>query len=273
MDDFGFPIEAYIIIDNCAISSLCTYYCETNKKLSIHDMEKKVCEDLTVIFNAIRRNAISHKIITSQLVQAEFKPEKGNLPVPIVHLSHFCNILKSHIHNEIEVLEVTKKPIDRVRTITGFSPKFGVNLSRFSDSDLSLVILALGIIRKFNNLAYILTQDQDLLKFISCFNSVPNIGNIYTNSHKLHGLHCLGYLNRVHQECILPTELIKDLYSEFALREMNRVLNPKPGSPDIYLPGSSKGGMILDSFNRLRDAINESRKIKLLKQQGLTGSV
>ena len=43
MPGTGYPLEAYLIIDNNAIVALCEFYCDMHKHLPFPDMVNGVC--------------------------------------------------------------------------------------------------------------------------------------------------------------------------------------------------------------------------------------
>jgi hypothetical protein len=259
MPGTGYPLDAYLIIDNNAIVALCEFYCDMHKHLPFPDMVNGVCQEISNVITALRHFALGEKIFTTKCVQAEFKPERGVIASYNGFDQAQCNGLKSHIHNEIEALDVNMGIIPTLRSMQHAPSKFGSNLSRLSDEDLSLVILALGIANHRNERVYILTDEEDLRSFISWMKSRPEVMKICAHPRRVEGLHSMSYINSAHLQCSFSTEYIYRLFSYLSLNQMNRTM----------LQGTTKGGLISNTYQRVYEEISASGRIKQRALRGL----
>ena len=73
----GYPLEAFLVIDNNAIVSLCEFYCDSFKGRSFPEIIQLTCNEVSVVFDTLRRFALGNKVYTTDCVLAEFKPEFG----------------------------------------------------------------------------------------------------------------------------------------------------------------------------------------------------
>ncbi len=258
MPNIGYPLDAYLVIDNNALVSLCEFFCDANKHLPFEEMVHSTCQEVTAVFDKLRRYAVGNKLFTTGCVQQEFKPERGAISVYPGYAPKHCEHLKAHIRHEIEVLDVNMSSIAKLRGMGNAPTRFGPGLCRLSDQDLSLVVLALGIAGKFNQRVYILTDEEDLRSFVSWMRSRPEAKMICANPLKVEAIHSLAYLDNVHRCCAFTTIFIWQLLAFQSVRQISRKI----------LQGTMKGEMISKTYQDLNDAIRASGKIKLQHAQG-----
>ncbi len=252
MPNSSYPLDAYLIIDNNAIANLCEFFCDSYKHQIFPDMVKNVCEELTTIFNGLRRFALDGKLFTTKNVQAEFKPEKGEIQDYQGFDRGCCNQLKTLIQNEVIALDINNNIIPKLRGMSHAPAKFGEGLSRISDPDLSLVVLAMGIAKENNQRVYILTDEEDLKIFISWMKNRPEARALCPCCAKVDGLHSMMYMDIAHRQCAFSTLQISTMMTYLAMRQMRRTM----------LHGSTKGEMISNTFQIIYEAFQESGRIK-----------
>lgn len=258
MPNMGYPLDAYLVIDNNAVVGLCEFFCDTYKNLPFEKMVQSACQDVTTVFDKLRKYALGNKIFTTGCVQEEFKPERSVISSYPGFIQKYCERLKAHIHHEIEAVEVNMAFIARLRGMANAPTRFGSGLCRLSDQDLSLVILSLGIAGKFNQRVYILTDEEDLRSFVSWMRSRPEVKIMCDCPQNIQALHSLIYLDSAHRHCSFPTDMIFQLFSFLMLGQSSRNL----------LFGTTKGEMITNTLRVIYDAINASKDAKQQHAQG-----
>lgn len=253
MPNAGFPLDAYVIIDNNAIVGISEFCCSAYQANDFSDAVPLACKDIEEIFNAIRRFAIGQKVFTTPCVRDEFKPEKGDLSKYRGFQQCYCDQLKKHTFSQIEVLDVNMKAINTLRGMQHIPGRLRENLGALSDQDLSLVILALGIAHKFNERVYILVDEEDLRYYVSWIRTNREIKDICANPLRVEALHSMTYLDSVHRNCAITSQRMNAMFGFQSYKQMKRT----------FLNGTSKGEMITNTYDLIYQSIMESNKIKI----------
>jgi hypothetical protein len=105
----------------------------------------------------------------------------------------------------------------------------------------------------FGNPVYVLTNDQDLLSFISWLRSRPEARGRWPNVGVMQGLQSLTYLELIHRDCKIQTEQMEDLLNFYMVDHYNRA----------ELAGTTKGNSILLQLLEARNSLTQSVRIKL----------
>ncbi|MGE5221436.1 MAG: hypothetical protein ACM3PY_03305 [Omnitrophica WOR_2 bacterium] len=258
MPNMGYPLDAYLVIDNNAVVALCEFFCDAYKSLPFEKMVQSACQEVTKVFDKLRKYALGNKIFTTGCVQQEFKPERGVISGYPGYIQKHCERLKAHVYHEIEVLEVNMSYIAKLRGMASTPKRFGSGLCRLSDQDLSLVLLALGITAKFNQRVYILTDEEDLRSFVSWMKFRSEIKTICAYPQNIEALHSLIYLDSAHRNCTFPTDMIYKLFSYLLMGQAGRNM----------LFGTTKGEMITYTLRVIYDSIGASSEAKQQHVQG-----
>lgn len=259
MPDSSFPLDAYLVIDNNAIVGLSEFFCDAHKILTFPDMIQASCQDVTNAFNALRRFALGSKVFTTKCVCDEFKPEHSSIAERWDYDGRHCENFKIHVKAEVEAVDINMKAIEKLRCMGNAPRKFGERLSRLTDEDLSLVILALGIINEVNHRVYILTDEEDLRSFISWMKPKPEAISICANTHLLEGLHSMIYMDSAHRQCAFTTIQIYEMFVHHQQQQLKRMV----------LAGTTKLEMIEITYEEIRQAIRESGQIKIQNMAGV----
>ncbi len=259
MTDLSLPLDAYVVIDNNAIVGLCDFHCDRHKELPFQDMIKNACTDIASAFDGLRRFALDDRIFTTACVHEEFKPENSDLSKRRDYDKIHCEALKTAVKGQVEPLDINMEAIQRLRKMSGAPKKLGDELSRLSDPDLSLVILALGIINEKKKRVYVLTDEEDLRLFISWAKTKPEIKEICPSSQLLEGLHSMIYMDSAHRHCAFATVQIYEMFAHYQQSQLKR----------MALAGTTKFGMIEVTYQQIKEAIRASGKIK---QENLAGA-
>ena len=252
MQNTGYPLEAYVVFDNNAIVGICEFCCSIYKARPFSEAVTAACNDIEEILNAVRRFAIQNKVYTTPCILEEFKPENGELANHRGFQKCHCDLLKDHIRNQFECLDINMKAITRMRQMAQTPRRFGENLSGLSDQDLSLLILALGIADKVNERVYILSDEEKLRSFTSWSRTRPEIKEVCAHPEKVDALHSMAYLDSVHRHCAITTDQIYKMFGYRSLQQMTRTM----------LAGTTMGEMITETYGGIYQMINESSIIK-----------
>ena len=255
----GYPMDSFVIIDNNVIVSICDFCFNAYKSKNFSEVIQDACNDMEEIFNAIKRFSMNQQIYTTPCVMDEFKPENGSLSKHSGFKQLHCEALKRFILSQIECLEVNLGRIQRLRRMNQSPGRLGENLSRLSDQDLSLAILALGIAHKFNNLVYVLIDDEDLRYFISWMRSKSEIKEICDHPDKIEALHSLTYLDTVHRNCGISSQKMNEIFGFQTVKQLGRQM----------LNGTTKGEMISSTYDSLYQAMIKSSRIKLMMKEAM----
>jgi hypothetical protein len=258
MTDSGLPLDAYLVVDNNAVVGLSEFYCDAHKELAFEAMIEASCQDIAKAFNALRRFAIGEKVFSTKCVCNEFKPEKSSIAERRDYDKKHCENLKANVNAEVEAVDVNMKAIEKLRCMCSTPKKFGEKLSRLSEEDLSLVILALGIINETNCRVYILTDEEDLRSYISWLKHKPEAKGICTNVHLLEGLHSMIYFDSAHRQCAFTTVQIYEMFVHHQQQQLKRMV----------LAGTTKLEMIEYTYEEIKQAIRESGEIKKRNMAG-----
>ncbi len=259
MMDTGFPLDAFLIIDNNAIVGLSEFFCDAHKRSPFPDMIQASCIDVTNAFAALRRFALGGKVFTTKCVCDEFKPERNPIITEFRDYDvRHCEKFKTHVKSEIEAVDINMKAIEKLRSMEKAPSKFGEGLSRLSDEDLSLVILALGIINKTTSRVYVLTDEEDLRSFISWMKPRPETKKVCANSHLLEGLHSMIYIDSAHRKCAFTTIQVYEMFVHHQQQQLKR----------MALAGTTKLEMVEITYEQIKQAIRESGQIKLQNMAG-----
>jgi len=259
MTDSSLPLDAYVVIDNNVIVGLAEYFTDTYKDLAFPETINVTCQEITTTFNKLRRFALDGKILTTQIIQDEFKPENNKSLNSRRDFNHkICDQLKSHVKSEVEVCDIKTSAIEKLRSMTETPSKFGPKLKALSDPDLSLVILALGIINQTGRRVYILADEEDLRSFISWMKPKSEAKSICKNTHLLESIHSMIYMDNAHRHCAFTTMEISSIFMHYQQKQLKR----------LALGGTTKMGMIEITYDEIRRLIYLSGQIK---QKNLAG--
>jgi len=259
MSNAGYPLDAYVIIDNNAIVGICEFCCSKYRDQLFPDVIKPACENIEAIFNAIRRFSIANKVFTTPYIYAEFKPEKGELANHRGFAQSDCEKIKKEVLNQIEVVEANMKDIKRIRGMAQTPRGWGENLSGISDPDLSLFLLALGIANDLNQRVYILTDEEKLRGFTSWSRTRPEVKEICKHPDKIEALHSMVYLDSVHRKCAITTDQITQMFGYRTYQQLTRKM----------IGGTTIGEMITITYGEIYQMINESSRIKQEKAMAI----
>jgi len=259
MPTMGYPLDAFLLVDNNVVVSLYEFYCDAYKHRPFPEMIQLACHEVSAVFDKLRLFALGNKIFTTDCVQGEFLPERGTLSTYPGFVRKNCESLKAHLRGEIEAVRANLEEIHKLRAMRQAPSKFGIELKNLSDPDLSLVILALEMATRTNRRVYILTDEVDLRDFVSWMKSKPEVKAMCACPHQIDALHSMSYLDSAHRHCAFPTEQIYEMLSFLLLSQRER---------GGTLLDSTKGKMITYSLQSIYKAVRDSSAEKKRNAMG-----
>ena len=252
----SYPLDAFLIIDNSALVNLCEYYFDTHIDLPFEDMVQAACLEISDCFAILRGFSFDGKIHTTPWVLDEFKPEHGELSEYSGFEYKLCEPLKIKIRDELEQSDINMRAVERLRTLRLAHPRFGDELSRLSNPDLSLVILAMEIAGKTNQRVYILTDDEDLRYFVTFLKHQPDVSSMCSHPDVLNGMHSFIYWDLIHRNCAITTDQIQSMLVFLSITHATRSL----------LSGTMKGELVSETLKSIYYSVQESKAIKISSQ-------
>lgn len=254
----GVTLQAYLVVDNCMLVMLQDYFCDRYAaRLGAGKLIPALVDWFADQFNTLRQFTPDALLHCTDCVAGEFRPGAGRLSQVRGVGPHDCKALTRKVCDLLHQTSVAPAEISALRGLPA-APRKLVGVGGLSDSDLSLVVLALGLVADGSRV-YVLTNDQDLLSFISWLRSQREARERWRNAAAVQGLQSLSYLELVHRDCKIRTEHMEDLINFFMVDHYNR----------RELAGTIKGNSILQQAIEVRNGLTQSVQIKLAAQGGL----
>lgn len=192
-----------LIIDNSVLSMLTDWYCALDIGVSSAQLINQAHQWLSEQLGILRATAVENVVHTTDLVSAEYKPEKGYLGsrgLPANQIATMANSIRS----QIKVLAIDVNTVQALRLLPGANRRLVNPREGLSDCDLSLVTLGLNL-TQHNQPVVILSNDQDLLDFVSWVRTQKSLRVNPTNPLLLEGETGLGYMELIHRNCQIPS--------------------------------------------------------------------
>lgn len=252
MSGGDFPLDAYLVVDNSFLVMLTEFFCESKVRTLpparvVPTLGLYICDQLKVL----QQFAPDGCIHSSQRIVAEYRPWKGARLSDMHHIPHTVKKqLARHVAGELVWQTVDVLDIAILRNQPD-APRKLVGASGLSDEDLSLVAVGVKLAEK-NRAVYLLSNDQDLLEYITWLRRKPEAKELWPHVGHLQGLHSLTYLELVHRSCRIDTETISAMIA-FALQEHYK---------RVTLAGTAKGESILGQMLAVYGSLVESAQIK-----------
>jgi hypothetical protein len=249
MPQTGISPRAYLVIDNSVLSMLSAYYCA---KRAIHlpagqriaSLKQWLGEQISVL-GQFTPDGFVH---CTDCVIDEYKPAGilAGLPQQTHYDEYFA--LRKYITS---CVKPSVSSMDHVNTLQNLPdlPKKRCP----GNNDLSLAVLGLQLTTN-GEPVYVISNDQDLLYFISWVRTKPEARKMWGNPLLLQGLLGLTYLDLIHRDCKIQTEIMKDIL-QFALADHYERAS---------LAGTAKGNSIMRQLLEVHSSFTDSVKIKVL---------
>jgi hypothetical protein len=247
----GPSLQSFLVVDNSLLVMLCEYFCKHRAaRLSGARLIQAVRTWIAEQLDILKQFAPDGCVHCTDLVAAEFNPRAGCLSRMRGITPSNCRTLEHHVHALLNCRPVATEDVVKLRGLPA-APRRLVGSTGLSDSDLSLVVLALQLAAN-GGPVYILTNDQDLLSFIAWVRPKPEVRTLWGNPFLVEGLQSLTYLELIHRDCRITTEEMADLLKFAMIEHYART----------ELAGTNKGTWIMQQFLEIQDAIRESMRIK-----------
>jgi len=230
---------------------LCDYFCE---RLSVRFSGARLVEEIKVKItdqlNILKQFAQEGYIHCTDSVAAEFKPHAGRLFSKSGITHSLCRTLERHVCGLLNCATISPKDINTLRSLPT-APRKLVGPDGLSDCDFSLVVLALQLAVN-GNPVYILTNDEDLLSFVTWVRPRPEARTLWGNPFLIEGLQSLHYLELIHRDCRITTDDMADLLKFATIEHYART----------ELAGTRKGTWIMQQLLEIQDAMLQSMNEK-----------
>lgn len=220
---------SYLIIDNSVLSMLTEWHCTDNMRMPVTQLLAPTQEWLLEVITMLRSNTVDNAVHTTNLVSAEYKPEKGYLGshgVPANQIASMANVVNGQFNL---LLVADTNPIQALRSLPDANKRLVHPRDGLSDPDLSLVYLGLQL-TQHGHPVIILSNDQDLLDFVTWVRTQKSLRANGVNPLLLESETGLGYLELLHRGCIISSEKMRKLISYFINDTMERMQTRPDGT-------------------------------------------
>lgn len=247
-----YPLEARLVIDNSFLVMLTEFFCENRaKSLAPADVIPTLQDCICSQIDILKLIALDGCIYCSGRVAAEYQPWNGPRLSSMRHIPFDVKKqLAIQVRSQLKRMAIESIDIEILRHQPD-APRRLIGSGGLSDEDLSLVMVGIDLTES-SQAVYVLSNDQDLLKYITWLRRKPEVRELWPSIRLLHGLHSLTYLELVHRSCHIKSETIRELFT-FVLRE-HYFREP--------LFGTTKGISILDQLLEIQNNLFRSVAIK-----------
>ncbi|HBY94184.1 MAG: hypothetical protein M5U01_09210 [Ardenticatenaceae bacterium] len=252
-------LEACLVLDNNFIVMLNEYFCEHHARMVAPDqLIAAIADWITNQFTVLKQFAADGHLHCTECVAKEFLPQAGRLRdyLNSRQLQHRdCRVLQNHVHGHLCLAHIDPEETETLKNLP-HAPRRLINSTGLSHEDFSLIVRALQLAQDGVRV-YILTDDHDLLSFVSWLKSAkpPDFCELLPYIEGWSGLH---YLDLIHRSCRISTEQMTS-FLKFAMMEHYKRTN---------LVGTTKGEFIFSNLLDLHGLITKSAQIKV-SQRGV----
>lgn len=251
--------KTHLVMDNSVLSMLTEWYSREHRGLphaNLLDQTHKWLHEQIDLFQSYTVDGVLH---TSTVVSAEYKPwvdgcelrQRGNeIPKIQAMAKSVCGKFKTH---EVDTSHTTV-----LRTLPAVNPRL---VQKLSDQDLSLVHLGLDL-SSSGKKVYILTNDQDLLSYVSWARTQRSLKKEAVSPDKLEGLAGITFMDLIHRGCKISSDQMMKMVGYVITDTNERMLRN-----DIMALGKEKGTRIITNATKMMSTtLLESIKLKLEKK-------
>lgn len=247
----GIALEAHLVMDNSLLVTLVEYFLERIARgIPSVQLTARTQNWMTDQLAMLAKYTPDGKIHCPEGVAQEFKPRAGRMgSIPGVRPQD-CDAVGRHVRG---LLCCSCVPPDTVRFLRQLprAPTRLVGPRGLSDNDLALVVQGLELTGA-NQAVYILSGDQDLLDFASWTRIQGSVTGRWPAARQLTALPGMLYLEAVHRNCQIATEIMSDLVNFALAKHFQRT--------DII--HSQKGNSILQTLLEVNASLVQSAGIK-----------
>ncbi len=246
------PLQAHLVVDNCVLVMFNEYFCECQAtRLGAARLIPALTQWMADKLGILKQFTPDGLVHCTKCVADEFNPGAGRLSQVRGIGRPECRTLTNRVCSNLHQTSVDTRESAFLRGLPA-APRKLVGPGGLSDNDLSLVVLGLHL-TEHNGPVYVLTNDQDLLSFITWLRPKPEVRQRWGNARLLQGLQSLTYLELIHRDCRIQTEQMEGLINFYMIEHYNRK----------DLAGTVKGNSIFLQLINVRNSLTESVRIKL----------
>lgn len=249
---------AYLIVDNSVLSMITEWYCTEkwccieNRGLTPIQILDRAQQWILTQLALLRSYSSDNLLHTTTHVSAEYRPKNGILGSRGL-LDQQINAMADQIRRNFSLLGADINSIRALRTLPGANKRLIHPQNGLSDPDLSLVHLALDLTR-FGQPVVLLSNDQDLLEFVTWIKTQKCLSVGVTNPRLIEGETGLGYLELIHRSCQISSEqmgqminfIITDTVSRMQQKTDGTQLNPQKAMK-IYQKVAAINGLFVQA--------------------------
>jgi hypothetical protein len=249
----------YLVLDNCVLVMLTEWYCSEHSGVPARQLLDDVQAFLLNQFNLLRRFTVDHLVHTTVLVSIEYKPQGGILGKRGLLLPQL-NAMANAIRGQLSAFDADINSILAIKNLPDADRRL-VGPIGLTDRDFSLIHRGLDLTR-FGQPVLIISNDQDLLQFISWVRNQGCLRTEICNPRLLEGLTCLTYFDLIHRGCSITSEQMSKMINFMILDTANRM-----NLGNELALSTAKGQRILAQIAALNQEFAKSVAIKAQQQE------
>lgn len=251
--------KTHLVVDNSVLSMMTEWYCRENRGVAGSVLLNQTHQWLHEQIELFQSYTVDGVLHTSMAVSAEYKPwhesstlRQRGIEIPKIQAmaKNICRKFKTH--------EVVSSHTNHLRGLPAVNSKL---VGKLTDQDLSLVHVGLSL-SSSGKQVYILTNDQDLLSYISWARTQKSLKNESTSPNLLEGLSGITFMDLVHRGCKISSEQMMKMLG-YVITDTNERMQRN----DPMALSKEKGTKILtDATTMMSAGLVESIKLKLEKK-------
>jgi hypothetical protein len=251
--------KTYLIMDNCVLSMMTEWYCQEKRGLSCTALLEQTHAWLHGQIELFQSFTVDGLLHTSTSVSAEYIPwhescelRKRGVETPKIQA------MAGSVRSRFNLHEVDALKTKTLRTLPG------VNLNlvkKLTHQDLSLVHVGLSLSCSGHQV-YILSNDQDLLQYISWARTQKSLKTDTLTPQLIEGLSGITFMDLVHRGCFISSEQMMKMVA-YTINDTNERMQRN----DPMALNKDKGTKILVSATQmLSTTLLKSIELKLAKK-------
>lgn len=224
---------SHVIVDNSVLTMLTECHCAEHVGKPAAELLAQTQTWLHEQLTILQTTAIENQLHTTELVSAEYKPERGylgtrGLPLPSI------NAMGHSVKDRFKAIATDANSVQALRVLPGASKRLVHPTTGLSNCDLSLVHLGLKLSEQ-GLPVIILSNDQDLIDFVTWIRTQKSLRVDPVNPQLIESETGLGYLELVHRGCKITSQqmnqiinfVIKNTVSRMEQKADGTQLNPQ----------------------------------------------
>lgn len=247
---------SYLIIDNSVLSMLTEWHCAENMRMPPAQLLAQTQQWILEVIEIMRPHAVENALYTSNLVCAEFKPEKGYLGSCGLATAQI-GTMATAVKGQLKEIEVDVNHLSALRAIPNANKRLVHPKDGLSNPDLSLVHLGLQL-TQHGHPVIVLSNDQDLLDFTTWARIQRPLRTDTINPLLLECETGLGFLELLHRGCSISSDKMRKMINYLINDTMGR-MQPKADGTQLSLQKAMK---IVNKVTSINDLFAKAVEIK-----------